>query len=160
MNLRNSLTSRSLDTGIRPDGGQLKTVDHENPYWDQQGHCLTIHNPSPLSLCSAFPLPPYKNLCPHWHINMGFWALLVWFSGLSTSLWIKGSLVGLLVRAHAWVGGWVPRMGCIRGNQTLMFLYFFLPPFPSKSKKKNKTYKKDGLLRTWVLYFLRWPAFA
>lgn len=67
--LRSSLTS---DTGIQPDG-QLMDTDHENPYWDQQGHCLHIHSPSAWSFCSAFPLPSNKNLCLHWDVKMGFW---------------------------------------------------------------------------------------
>ena len=36
---------------------------------------------------------------------------LVWLSGLSDSLGTKGSLVGLPVRAHAWVEGRVPSRG-------------------------------------------------
>ena len=37
-----------------------------------------------------------------------YWPWLVWLSGLSASLQIKGSLVRFPVRAHAWVAGQVP----------------------------------------------------
>ena len=53
---------------------------------------------------------------------------LVWLSGLSSSLQTKGSPVQFPVRAHAWVAGQVPSRGCTRGNHTLMFLSFSLPP--------------------------------
>ena len=47
---------------------------------------------------------------------------LVWFRGLSTGLRTIGSLVRFPIRAHAWVSGWVPSRGRMRGNHTLMFL--------------------------------------
>ena len=66
-------------------------------------------------------------------------AWLVWLSGLSTSLWNKGSPVWFRIRAHAWVVGQVPRRGCIRGNHTLIFLsLFFSLPFPLSKNKINK----------------------
>ena len=52
---------------------------------------------------------------------------LVWLSGLSAGLRTTGLLVRFPVGAHAWVVGWVPSRGRMRGNHTLMFL----PPFPS-----------------------------
>ena len=36
---------------------------------------------------------------------------LVWLTGLSVGLWTKGSLVQLLIGAHAWVAGQVPSEG-------------------------------------------------
>ena len=67
--------------------------------------------------------PIYQSILSPW---------LVWLSGLSAGLRIKGSPVRFPVRAHAWVVGQVPSMGCMRGNYTLMFLSlsFSLPsPF-------------------------------
>ena len=46
---------------------------------------------------------------------------LVWLSGLSASLRIKGSLVQFPSRAHAWVASQVPSRGCMRGNHTWCF---------------------------------------
>ena len=62
--------------------------------------------------------------------------LVDWLRGLSVSLWTKGSLVWLPVRAHAWVAGQVPSEGPVIGNHTLMFLslFFSLPPHLSKNK--------------------------
>ena len=57
---------------------------------------------------------------------------LVWLSRLRASLWTKGSLVRIPVRAHAWVVGQVPSGGCMKGNHTLMF------PSSSFSLPKNK----------------------
>ena len=64
---------------------------------------------------------------------------LVWLSGLSAGLRIKGSLVQFPVRAHAWVAGQVPSRGCTRVNHTLMFLslYFSLPSPLSKKEIKS-----------------------
>ena len=61
---------------------------------------------------------------------------LVWLSGLSASLWTKGSLVPFPVRAHAWVAGQAPSAGRVMGNHTLMFLSlsFSLPSLLSKNK--------------------------
>ena len=66
---------------------------------------------------------------------------LVWLSGLSNGLQSKGLLLRSPVRAHAWVAGWIPSWGSMRGNHTLMFLSLFLSPFPSLKIKyffKNK----------------------
>ena len=53
----------------------------------------------------------------------------MWLSELSAHLQTKGSLVQFPVKAHAWIVGQVPRWGRSRGNQTLIFLSLFLPPF-------------------------------
>ena len=63
----------------------------------------------------------------------------MWLSvaGLQT----KGSPAQFPVRAYAWVAGWVPGRGCMRGNHTLMLL----------SLLKKKKYKvKDLDLLTFV----------
>lgn len=52
--------------------GQFQYADNNDPYQDQQKHCLHVHSPSAWSLCPAFFLPPYKNLCLHWDAKMGF----------------------------------------------------------------------------------------
>ena len=71
--------------------------------------------------------------------NSSKWRILpwlVWFSGLSASLWTRRLLVRFPVRAHAWVVGQVPSWGRVRGNQ-LMYLSHIdvfltlLPSFPS-----------------------------
>ena len=76
-------------------------------------HTLTF-----LSLSFSFPSPLSTN-----KINktlkkkkkeLSPW--LVWLSRLSTGLWTEMSLVGFLVRAHAWVAGQVPNWGRARGN--------------------------------------------
>ena len=46
---------------------------------------------------------------------------------LSASPGTKGSPVQFPVRAHAWVAGWVPSRGRVRGNHTLMFLSLTSP---------------------------------
>ena len=56
---------------------------------------------------------------------------LACLSGLSTGLRTKVSRILFPLRAHAWVAGQVPSRGHMRGNHTLVFLSFFLPPFPS-----------------------------
>ena len=57
---------------------------------------------------------------------------LVWLSGLSAGLQTKGLRVQFPVRAYAWVVGWVPGGGRMRGNHTLMFFSLsFLPLFLS-----------------------------
>ena len=63
---------------------------------------------------------------------------LVWLSGLSASLPTKGSLVGLQVRAHAWVVGQVPSQGHVRSNHTLMVSPSLSPSLPLSLKKTNK----------------------
>ena len=60
---------------------------------------------------------------------------LVWLSGLSTGLCIKGSPVQFPVRAHAWGSGQVPSRGRVRGNHTLIFLSL---SFSSSLFPKNK----------------------
>ena len=66
---------------------------------------------------------------------------LVQLSGFSVSLWTKGSPVWFLVRAQAWVVGWVPSRGHVRGNHTLMFLFLSFSKNKSitslKKKRKN-----------------------
>ena len=65
---------------------------------------------------------------------------LVWLSGLSTGLQIKGSLVWFPVRAHAWIAGQVPRRGVC---ETLMFLFLsFSFPSPLSKNKYIKSLKK------------------
>ena len=61
---------------------------------------------------------------------------LVRFSGLSASLQPTGSLVRFLVRAHAWVVGWVPNWGHARGNDTSMFLSLSFSLLSPLSKNK------------------------
>ena len=75
---------------------------------------------------------PYGNKLPT--------PLLVWLSGLSTSLQTKGSPVRFPVRAHAWVAIQVPSRGHERDNDTLMFLSLFSSPL--LSPKINKILKK------------------
>ena len=60
---------------------------------------------------------------------------LVWLSGFSDGLQIKGLLVWFPVTVHAWVAGQVPSRGHARGNHTLMFLSlsFSLPSPLSKN---------------------------
>ena len=61
---------------------------------------------------------------------------LVWLSGLRVSLWTKGSLVQIPVRAHSWVVAQVPSRGRTRGNHTLMFLSLsFSLPYPLYKNK-------------------------
>ena len=62
---------------------------------------------------------------------------LVWLSGLSDSLRIKGLPVRFSVRAHAWVSGQVPSRGRMRGNHTVMFRSLSFS-FPSLSLNINK----------------------
>ena len=58
-------------------------------------------------------------------------ARVVWLSGLSADLRIKGLPVEFPVRAHAWITGQVPSTGPVRGNHTLTFLsLFFSLPSP------------------------------
>ena len=80
-------------------------------------------------------------LTQHWPVEIQCEPWLVQFSGWSTGLETKGSLVPLPVRAHAWVAGQVPRRGCMGDNHTLMFLSLFLPSFPSVYKR-NKIVKR------------------
>ena len=61
---------------------------------------------------------------------------LVWLSGLNSSLWTKGSPIGFLVRAHAWVVGQGPNGGLARGNHTLMILLFSFSLHSPLSKNK------------------------
>ena len=55
---------------------------------------------------------------------------MVWLSGLSAGLRIKGLLVRFPVRAHAWDVSQVSSRGRAKGNPTLMFLSlsFSVPP--------------------------------
>ena len=80
----------------------------------------------------------------------------MWFSGLSTSLWTKRSLVRFPVRAHAWVAGWVPSWGCGRGNRSMyLFLSLFLPSLLSKNKKIKsfKELKKHTTLKRYAYWW-------
>ena len=61
---------------------------------------------------------------------------LVWLSGLSAGLQTEILLVQISVRAHAWVEGWVPGWGHVRGNHTLMFLSLSVS-FPSPLSKNK-----------------------
>ena len=86
--------------------------------------------------------------CIHWpecYKNQFSWPWLVWLSGLSTSLWTKGSLVQLSVRAHVWIVGQVSSRGHTRGNHTLMF---FSPSFSLPSPlSRNKNLLKNRLIK-------------
>ena len=71
----------------------------------------------------------------------GTWPWLVWFSGLSTSLWIWRLLVRFPVRAHAWVAGQVPPPGGVREATNHYFFHTScFSPFlsPSCPLSKNK----------------------
>ena len=70
---------------------------------------------------------------------------LLWLSGFSAGLRTKGSLVGFLVGAHAWVAGQFPGGWHMRGHHTLMSLPVFLLPL-TLSLKINKIFKK---IKTW-----------
>ena len=59
---------------------------------------------------------------------------LVWLSGLSASLWTKGSPVQFPVTAHAWVAGQVPVVGGMWEATTHWCFFPSLPPFPSLEK--------------------------
>ena len=58
-------------------------------------------------------------------------------------------------RAQAWVAGWVPSVGHMRGNHTLMFLSLSFSPSLSPSlllsntKKINKILKKRNVISEW-----------
>ena len=69
---------------------------------------------------------------------------LVWLSGFSASLQIKGLPVRFPVRAHVWVAGQVPSRGCMRGNHTLMFLFL---SFSFLSLSKDKYFKKETFFK-------------
>ena len=62
----------------------------------------------------------------------------MWLSGLNVGLQTKGSLVRFPVRAHAWVAGQVPSMGCARGNHTWMFLSLSSPTSRLSLKIKKR----------------------
>ena len=80
---------------------------------------------------------------------------LVWLSGLSIVLRTKGSPVWFPVRAHAWVVGWVPSGGHVRGNHTLMFLSFsFSLPFSKNKYIKLKKKKQLTEASIWLLLSL------
>ena len=60
---------------------------------------------------------------------------LAWLSGLSAGLQTKGLLVQFTVRAHAWVAGWIPSWGSMRGNHTMFLSHSFsLTPLLSENK--------------------------
>ena len=74
---------------------------------------------------------------------------LVWLSGLSASLWTKGSPVGFPVRAHGWVVDQVPSRGHLRSNHTMMFLSLsFSLPSPLSENTYIKSLKKNKA--TWL----------
>ena len=79
------------------------------------------------------------------HQEYFFLPWLVWLSGLSASLWTKGSLVQFPVRAHAWVAGQVPSRGCVRGNHTLIISFPLSPSHPLNKNKINKKILKRVL---------------
>ena len=85
---------------------------------------------------------------------------LVWLSGLSTSLWTKGSLVRFPVRAHAWVAVQVPSRGSVRGNHTRMFLSlsFSLPSLLSKQIINKYIFLKESLINDLLYRFSAKPA--
>ena len=83
---------------------------------------------------------PYENYKSLLQRQIQPW--LVWLSGLSASLQTEGLLVRFLVRAHAWVVGWVPGWG--RTCEGLLIIVSFplspcfsLPSPFSKNKKKS-----------------------
>ena len=60
---------------------------------------------------------------------------LVWLSGLSAILQIRGSPVWFPVSTHTWVAGHIPSRGRMRGNHTLILLsLFFSLPLPLSKK--------------------------
>ena len=70
----------------------------------------------------------------------------MWLSGLSASLWNKGSLVRFPVREHAWVVGQVPSWGAREATIHWCFAPSLPPNLSLKinkiSLKKKKEYKK------------------
>ena len=94
---------------------------------------------------------------------------LVWLSGLSIGLWIEGSPVQFLVRAHAWVVGQVTSWGCARGNQWMYLSHISLTCFslslslsPTSSLKINKLNLSKKKEESWwqrilISYVQRWP---
>ena len=91
-------------------------VNWADLYGSYHGTCLVCSNSS-RKPAWLIPLITITGI----HLNNKKVAWLVWLSGLSASLWYKGSLVQFPVRAHAWVLGHVPSTGYMRGNCTLMF---------------------------------------
>ena len=71
----------------------------------------------------------------------------MWLSGLSISLWTKGSLVQFPVRIHAWVAIQAPSRRHARSNHTWMFLSlsFSLPSPISKNKYITFFLKREKL---------------
>ena len=73
------------------------------------------------------------NHCPGKETILALAGVAQW---IECCLRTQSLLVGFPVRAHAWVVGWVPGWGCVRGNQSMYLLYIdvslplFLPPFP------------------------------
>ena len=64
-----------------------------------------------------------------------------WIDCQTTS---KGSLIQVLVRAHAWVAGQVPGGGCARDNHLLMFLSLSVSlPSPLSKNISIKSFKND-----------------
>ena len=122
------------------------------PLW-QSSYYLPVSRISPLFKCLRLSVWFFSNYWPYqsptlrniWWLppelvfqllNMAINTLhnlpwLVWLSGLSAGLRIKGLLGRFPVRAHGWVAGQVPSRGRVRGNRTLMFLsLFFSLPSP------------------------------
>ena len=97
---------------------------------------------------TQFPLPPsdspWRSVggLPCRGLEVGSWPWLVWLSGLSAGLRIKGSPVQFPVWGACLGCSRVPSVGHARGNHILMFP--FLPPFPSLRKKKKKKKKCVG----------------
>ena len=98
-------------------------------------HCLIAEQ-------HTFPsLQSYLLICA----NLALAGVAQW---VESRLWTKGSLVWLLVRAHAWVVGQVPGGGYVRGNHTLMFLShsYSFPSLLSKNKWIKSFFKSANLL--------------
>ena len=109
-----------LNKGMRLKGSWWKQLDQNNPIIEHI-HELVIarnrveHRIDNKTWVTAIGKEFLKEL-------IKFWALAVWFGGLSTSLRTKGSRVWFPVRAHAWVEDHVPSRGRVTGNHTSMFL--------------------------------------
>ena len=80
------------------------------------------------------------------YIRNPFLPWLVWLSGLSSSLWTKGSPGQFPVRAYVLIAGQVPSREHTRGNHSMMFpsLSFSFPsPLSKKINKWNLFLKKN-----------------
>ena len=102
-------------------------------YFEEAVNYLLSHPQVGISEFCGLHIRPSLQKCS-WFSRTTPW--LVWLSGSSAGLGIKGLSVWSPYRAHAWVVGQVPSRGSARSNHTLMFLSlsFSLPSPLSKNK--------------------------